>query len=106
MFLSLVVVYGGLSLKLSIVGAGPMVKFVHSASAAQGFTSLDPGHGHGTAHQATLRQRHSQLECTTVLGGFGEKKKKKKTRRLATDVSSRPIFKKKKESVINRSISN
>ena len=31
-----------------------------------------------------------------VLGGFGEKKKKKK-RRLATDVSWVPIFKKEKE---------
>ena len=32
------------------------VKFVRSASAAQGFTGSDPGHGHGTARQAMLRQ--------------------------------------------------
>ena len=31
-----------------------VVKFVHSAAAAQG---SDPGCGHGTAHQATLRRR-------------------------------------------------
>ena len=30
---------------------GRVVKFAHSAAAAQG---SDPGHGHGTAHQATL----------------------------------------------------
>ena len=33
---------------------GRVVKFVCSAAAAQG---SDPGHGHGTAHQATLRRR-------------------------------------------------
>ena len=65
---------------------------------AQGFTSSDPGHGHGTAHQAMLRwrptwhnQRRSQLEYTIMyLGGFREKKKKKKKkkRRLAKDVSA------------------
>ena len=35
---------------------GQVVKFAHSTSAAQGFTGSDPGHGHGTAHQATLRR--------------------------------------------------
>ena len=35
---------------------GRVVKFVHSALAAQGFTGSDPGHRHGTAHQAMLRQ--------------------------------------------------
>ena len=34
---------------------GQVVKFMHSTSAAQGFPSSDPGHGHGTAHQAMLR---------------------------------------------------
>ena len=41
-----------------------MVKFVHSAWAAQGFTRSDPGRGHGTAHQA-MRQhptQHSQKD--------------------------------------------
>ena len=33
---------------------GRVVKFMHSAAAAQG---SDPGHGHGTARQATLRRR-------------------------------------------------
>ena len=36
-----------------------------------------------------------------VLGGFGEKKKKEKERRLATDVSSGSIFKKKKSPFSN-----
>ena len=62
-----------------------MVKFVHSALAAQGFASLDPGHGHGTAHQAMLRLHPhiAQPEGPTtriynyVLGGFGNKKKEK-----------------------------
>ena len=34
---------------------GHVVKFVHYALAAQGFTGSDPGCGHGTAHQAMLR---------------------------------------------------
>ena len=33
---------------------GWVVKFAHSASAAWGFAGSDPGHGHGTAHQAVL----------------------------------------------------
>ena len=36
---------------------GQVVKFMCSAVAAQGFTGLDPGHGHGTSCQAMLRQR-------------------------------------------------
>ena len=72
---------------------GRVVKFVHSALVAQGFIHLDPGHGHGTTHQAMLRQhptehnqRHSQLEYTAVSEGlWGEEEGKK---RLATDVSS------------------
>ena len=35
---------------------GQVVKLAHSASAAQGFDGLDPGHRHGTAHQAVLRR--------------------------------------------------
>ena len=35
---------------------GRVVKFSHSAVAAQGFTSSDPGRGRGTAHQAMLRR--------------------------------------------------
>ena len=57
-----------------------------STSAAQGFSGWDPGCGHGTAHQATLRQhptchnkKDPQLKYTTMYsGGFGEKKQLKK----------------------------
>ena len=36
---------------------GQVVKFAHSAEAAQCFDGSNPGRGHGTAHQTTLRQR-------------------------------------------------
>ena len=36
---------------------GRVVKFMCSASAAQGFSSSDPGRRHGTTHQAMLRWR-------------------------------------------------
>ena len=36
---------------------GQVVKFSPSTSAAQGFPGLDPGRGHGTTRQATLRWR-------------------------------------------------
>ena len=65
-----------------------MVKFARSAAAAQG---SDPGRGHGTTRQATLRRPHiPQLEghatkiYNCVQAGFGEIKQKK---RLATVVS-------------------
>ena len=35
---------------------GRVVKFVHSISAAQGFTGSDPGHRPSTAHQAMLKR--------------------------------------------------
>ena len=40
-------------------GAGPVAEWLSSRSTlvAQGFASLDPGRGHGTAPQAELRQR-------------------------------------------------
>ena len=41
-------------------GAGPVAEWLSSRSplqAAQCFVGSNPGHGHGTAHQATLRQR-------------------------------------------------
>ena len=64
------------------------MKFAHSASAAPDFAGLDPGCGHGTAHQAMLRRRpelHSQkdlqLEYTAVyweaLGRRRRRRKKK-----------------------------
>ena len=60
---------------------GRVVKFVSSASAAQGFAGSDSGRGHGTAHQAMLGWHptcHSwkdpQLRIYNyVPGGFGEK---------------------------------
>ena len=82
-----------------------MVKFTHSASVAQGFTGSDPGHGHGTTHQAMLRlhptwnnQRQSQLEYTTMYwGDLGRKSRKEKKKegwqQLLAQVR---IFKKKK----------
>ena len=36
---------------------GGVVKFMRLASVAQGLAGLDPGRGHGTAHQAKLRWR-------------------------------------------------
>ena len=33
---------------------GRVVKFVCSASVAQSFAGSDPGHGHGTTHEAML----------------------------------------------------
>ena len=52
---------------------GWLVKVTCSTAVAPGFAGLDPGHGHGTTCQATLRQRpachnqrHSQLEYTTM----------------------------------------
>ena len=70
-----------------------MVKFAHSASAAQGFPGLDPGRGCGTACPAMLwrsptchNRRHAQLEYATMYWGpWGEEEEEK---RLATDVSS------------------
>ena len=41
-------------------GAGPMAEWLSLRAplqAAQCFVGLNPGRGHGTAHQATLRQR-------------------------------------------------
>ena len=74
---------------------GQVVKFACSASAAQGFASLDPGRGHGTAHQATLRQRptchnqrHPQLEYAAMYWGALGRRRRKKKKRLVTDVSA------------------
>ena len=41
------------------IGAGPVAEWLSPCalpSAAQGFTGSDPGRGHGTARQATLRR--------------------------------------------------
>ena len=63
---------------------GQLVTFMRSASAAQGFTGSDPGHGHGTTHQAMLRQhptchnwKDPQLKYY-ILGDLGRKSKKKR----------------------------
>ena len=71
---------------------GRVVKFVCSALAAQGFLGLDPGHRHGTAHQAMLRwhPHMPQPEALTtriynyVLGVLwgGEEGKKKRQKKI------------------------
>ena len=90
----------------SLTGASPVaegLKFARSAWAVPGFTSLAPGLGDGTPHQAMLmqrptchNQRHSQLEYTAVYQGALGRRRKKKKRRLATVVSSGPNLLKKK----------
>ena len=63
---------------------GRVVKFACSASVAWGFAGLDPGHGHGTAHQDMLGRRPThhnwkdpqvkKKKYTTMNGGlWGEK---------------------------------
>ena len=79
---------------------GQVVNFAGSTSATQGFAGSDPGCGLSAAHLAMLRQhptqhnqKDRQLEYTTTDSGlWGEEKK-----RSGTDVSSGPIFKKKKK---------
>ena len=64
-----------------------MVKFVHSASVAQGFTGPDPGLRHGSSSHGEVASHIAQPEALTtivynyVLGGFREKKKKKKKKK-------------------------
>ena len=63
-----------------------MVKFAHSTLAAQGFTNLDLGQGHGTPSsghaEAVSHIAHPESLTTRIykylLGGFGEKKQKLK----------------------------
>ena len=68
-------------------GASPMAEWLSSHTLigrTRGFAVLDPGCGHGTAHQAMLRRRPTchnwkdpQLKIhNNVPGGFGEKKEK------------------------------
>ena len=64
---------------------GQVVKFVHSASAAQDFAGSNPEHRHSTAHQAMLRQcptchnwKDPQLKIHNyVPGALGRKRKNK-----------------------------
>ena len=45
---------------IPLVGAGPIAEWLSSRSPlqeAQCFLGSNPGRGHGTAHQTTLRQR-------------------------------------------------
>ena len=75
---------------------GRVVKFGHSASAAQGFAGLDPGCRHGTAHQAMLRQHpacHNQKDLQLCTGGIWGEEEEKEI--LATVVSSGANLKKK-----------
>ena len=66
-----------------------------SALAAQGFAGSDPGHGHGSVHQAMLRWNpHSTTRGThnwniqLCTGGIWGEEKGGKKRRLTTDISS------------------
>ena len=46
--------------RIHIPGAGPVAEWLSLRAplqAAQCFVGSNPGHGHGTAHQTTLRQR-------------------------------------------------
>ena len=46
--------------KKNLLGAGPVAEWLSSRAqlqVAQCFVSSDPGRGHGTARQTTLRQR-------------------------------------------------
>ena len=46
--------------KVADTGAGPVAEWLSSRAplqAAQCFVSSNPGRGHGTAHQTTLRRR-------------------------------------------------
>ena len=48
------------NLKMILIWAGPVAEWLSSRAllqAAQCFVSSNPGRGHGTAHQITLRQR-------------------------------------------------
>ena len=73
-------------------------------SAAQGFTGLDPGRGHGTTHQAMLRrcptwhnQRDLQLEYTTMYWGASGRIRRKRKEGWQQMLAQVPIFKEKKK---------
>ena len=77
---------------------GQVVKFAHSASAAQGFACSDPGRGCGTVQQAMLRwcpirhnQKHSQLECTTMYWGALERRKKKRNKEINNSYNTKSL---------------
>ena len=49
----------GVAIRRPGPGAGPVAEWLSSHAPLQAslcFTGSDPGHGHGTAHQTTLRQ--------------------------------------------------
>ena len=81
-----------------------MVKFAHSASAAQGSDSSDPGQGRGTAHQSYAEVASPLVESEALTTrihsmywrALGRKRREKKNdwQQLLAQV---PIFKKKKE---------
>ena len=81
-----------------------MVKFAHSASAAQSFAGSDPGrrpthcssgHAEVASHIARPEALTTRI-CNYVLGGFGGKKKKK-IKDWQQMLAQVRIFKKKKE---------
>ena len=79
---------------------GQVVKFTPSTLGSPGFHQFESwvqtwhrssGHAIAASHIAEPEGPTTRI-CNYILGGFVEKKKKKK---LATDVSSGPIFEKK-----------
>ena len=81
------------------MGASPVAEWSSSHAPLQrprvSLVGSDPGRGHGTAHQATLRQhptehnqRDPQLKYTTMYWGDLGRKSRKRKKRLATVVSS------------------
>ena len=67
-----------------LTGAGPVAEWLSSRAplqAAQCFVGSNPGRGHGTAHQTTLRQRptcHNKEYTTMYRGALGRKRGKNK----------------------------
>ena len=76
-----------LNQKYSCLGAGPVAEWLSPCAplqAAQCFVGSNPGHGHGTAHRATLRRRphattrrtHNEEYTTMYWRALGRKRKK------------------------------
>ena len=87
------------------MGAGPVAEWLSSRAplqAAQCFVGSNPGRGHGTAHQTTLRQRptcHNYRDpqrrtYNYVLGGFWEKKEEIKSLKKKKETMGQYHFRK------------
>ena len=78
------------AIKSQLLRAGPVVEWLSLHAplrAAQHFVGSNPGRGHGTAHQTTLRQHpnattrgiHNEEYTTMDWGALGRKRKKVKS---------------------------